>query len=274
MSFVGDFFGSSQSSQPHVTTVNQSPPQFPSELQPNVQLIQDEARRLYGDDSVQPQFGDFDRVARFSPQTEAALQGFEQMGQGSPLDAPAQAQALSTIQGDYVNAGNPHLGRVAESVANQVAPQVASRFALAGRGGSGAESSEFTRIMGDALAPYAFNNYEAERRNQLDAAGQMPGVFQNLGLRNLGALQTAGLTRDQQAQNIINAETIPQFDFNQLEPFRRLGTLQNMVGQGTVGPGMTTTTQPVFENNIASGLGALSTIASLGGPTGFGIWGS
>lgn len=273
MSF-GDFFGSSQSSQPLTTTINQSPPQFPAELKQNVQLIQDEARRLYGDDQIQPQFGDFDRVARFSPQTENALTGFEQRSQGGPLDAAGQAQALSTIQGDYVNAGNPHLGRVSESIANQVAPQVQSRFALAGRGGSGAENSEFTRIMGDALAPYAFNNYEAERQNQLQAANQSPGVFQGLDYRNLGALQNVGATRDQQAQNIINAETLPQFDFNQLEPFRRLGTLQNMVGAGTVGPGGSTTSQPVFENQIASGLGALSTIASLGGPGGFGIWGS
>src|SRR3546814_176476 len=83
--------------------------------QPYLQYGLSEAQRLY-----QQSPG----AVPFSPQTEAALQSIEQRAiRGSEIGAAGEQQVMNTINGSFLNAGNPYFQqayqRAAQPVINQ-----------------------------------------------------------------------------------------------------------------------------------------------------------
>src|SRR5262245_36458797 len=63
--------------------------------------------------SEKPQYCPTSTVAPWSPeQTAAAQMGVARATHGSPLDTAAGAEALKTLGGDYLSAGNPYLENI------------------------------------------------------------------------------------------------------------------------------------------------------------------
>lgn len=209
----------------------------------------------------------------FAPETWEAMSGIAEAATGyDPLLEGARQQAMNTISGGFLSSGNPYFQDVANSVANAVAPQVQSRFARAGRGGSGAESAEFTRIMADTMAPLAFQNYQSERGAQNQAIYSAPQNFFGQDISRLGQLTGVGAMREQKAAEQL-ADQINRYNFEQSQPERELGLLSQFTGGTYGGQSTGTSAQPIFSGNPLFGaLGTGMAVAGMGQD--FGWWGS
>ena len=140
---------------------------------------------------------------------------------GNPLNAAAQGQMAQTISGDYLNAGNPYLAQATQAGADVATDQfnkaiqgASSSAVSAGRYGSDAHqrlfsdaSDNLARNLSNQAGTMAYNNYNAERQNQLNAMYGAPQMAQSdyydaQQLQNLGQIQEG---YDQQAlQGDIN----------------------------------------------------------------------
>lgn len=189
-------------------------------------------------------------VARFSPETTLAQNATAARAlSGSPLDRAASGQLQQTLQGDFLNAGNPNLGAVAQSVRAQVEPNIAAQFSRAGRSFSPAHAGTLGAGMTNALAPFAYGSYDAERTKQLQAAGLAPGVAAQ-DYADIGQLAGVGAQREGQQQSILD------------EPMKRLREYRDLI-MGFTGGGTQTTNQPMFTPSpLAQGVGLAGSAAS------------
>lgn len=200
-------------------------------------------------------------VADFSPQQQQSIQGITDLAtQGNPTLQAANQQLLSTINGNYLNS-NPYF----DQVASQVRQPVDSQFAAGGRYDSGQHDA----AVAGALAPYAYQNYAAERQNQLNAVNAAPALDQAQ-YYGMGQLGQVGSAVQQQGQNTINSN-ISQYDYNQNKGTdwinQYLATLNGSPG------GSSTTTSPIYTpspwGNIAgAGLTAAGLLSSFLGSNG------
>jgi hypothetical protein len=191
----------------------------------------------------------------FSSETEAALGGTAARAiGGSPLNVAAQNQLVSSMGGDYLNQGNPAFQAMTNRIAGDVNRQVGSQFASGGRYGSGLHSETAARGLADALAPVAFQNYEAERGRQLQAAQMAPGAAAQ-DYADLSALGGVGSARENLASEQMN-EAIARHQFAQLEPQSRLGQYMGLVQGGYGTSGMATqTAAPRGGSGVGQALG-------------------
>ena len=127
----------------------------------------------------------------------------------------ANTAMTDTVSGKYLNlATNPQWAdlsaQIGEKYNNITRPQTDQMFSRAGAFGPG--NSAFTEYtgqnqtaLGRSLATGAANIYGAERQNQMNAAGAMPG-FQSQYLTGLGnqSLQLGNYQRTQPWQGILN----------------------------------------------------------------------
>ena len=132
-----------------------------------------------------------------------------------------------------------------------------------------------------ALAKQLYENrWNQERTNQQQAAGMVPEMdkagwaqkqaglaltpsINQMALTNYAALENIGLQKQQQQQREIDAAKA-KWDWEQMEPWKRLELYQNAVG-GNMGQS-TTQTQPVSSPNPITG--------AIGGALGLGMLGS
>lgn len=187
-------------------------------------------------------------VVPFSSQTERALSGIEDRAvTGSPLNTAAQDYTTDVLGGKFVDAGNPHLAAIQDSIKSTIGADINSQFAGSGRYGSPAHAGTMARGMTDALAPHAFGNYERERSLQQAAANMAPQMAQ-LDYSDFGALQNVGQAREALGQAQLQDE-INRFEFSQREPGSRIGDYMGLVGGGYGGSGTTSSTVPVQRSN-------------------------
>ena len=202
-----------------------------------------------------------------SPETEAAL-GFttERALAGSPLNAAAQAESLRTLNGDYLAQGNPYLGQVSEQLWGQVRPRIDAAYA---RGPAGSPGAAFnaTQAFTNALAPYGFNSYEAERGRMQGAVAGAPGLAASdyFDATQLGAV---GQQREDLQSRILQ-DAINRFNFGQQEPDARLARYAGLLGTGGGGGSSVSTTtgtqpstNPIF-GLLGAGLSAAPWLATL-----------
>jgi hypothetical protein len=136
-----------------------------------------------------------------------------------------------------------------------VVDTIESRFAKAGRYGSGANQS----ALASGLAPIAY-------KAQQDALRMAPNI-QNLDAQQLAKV---GGAREADAMATLQSD-IDRFNFEQNIDDQRLANYLSLVGGGTVG---SNTAQPVFRNRGMSALGGalggaqLANLAGFGGGTG------
>ena len=95
---------------------------------------------------------------------------------GSPLNEQAGTYIGNLLGGKYLDQGNPYLDSVYRNVESHVMPSIASVYTAGGRSPSGAGSFADTAARGltEAFAPYAMQDYQAERGMQQQAAGMAP----------------------------------------------------------------------------------------------------
>ena len=204
-------------------------------------------------------------VAPFAGETEQALTAqADRARSGSPLTQASQGQLADTISGRYLDAGNPYFEQMANRVRAQVQPQIDARFAASGAGGSPLANRALGLGLGDAIGSLAYQNYGDERQRQMQGTMLAPRAAQQ-DYFDIGKLAEVGAARENLSQQQIN-EQIARHEFDQMEPWQRLG-LYNQFVQGNYG-GTTTTQQP---NTNRSPIGAGLTSALGGGLSGAAI---
>lgn len=209
--------------------------------QPFLSDVYSQAQGLHGSQPLQYFPGQ--TYANLAPETEASL-GFQTQRaiQGSPLTAAAQGQLTSTLQGDYLNAGNPYMGQMMDTVAGQVRPRIDAQFAQSGRYGSGAHANAASSALANTAGQLAYQNYGDERQNQLRAMLFAPQLAQQ-DYFDAAKLAEVGGVREDLSQQGIN-EQMQRFQFENMAPWQQLAMYQNMI-QGNPGSVNTsTTTQP------------------------------
>ena len=221
------------------------------------------AQNLYN--AGAPQYYPNSTVAPTAPATQQAWTDIANLANnGSPVLDAANANALNTINGAYLNPGNPYIDAVTQSILGQVQPAVANQFSGSGRYQSTANSPVVAQAISDALAPQLFGNYKNERGLQQQAMGMAPSLTQANYLAPT-MLEQAG--SQQQAQNQAQlTDLVNRFNYNQNEPYNWLQHYLGLVS-GPYGSQMVETLQKpiqtpgIFDDVLAAinaGAGAYS----------------
>jgi len=244
---------------PKNTTTTVEPSAY---LQPYLKDAAQEARGLYlsGGPDYYPGY----QSVGFSPQSQQAMQMQEQRAiGGSDVTRAAQQQNAATSRGDYLY-GNPGFNAAVQAATDYALPQVNSRFAQAGRTGSGLAQEAQTRTIANAFA----NQYGQERENQL-RAGTLAPVLAQQDYADIAALRGVGTDVEQQAQDWLS-EDVARYNYYQNRPENNLATYIQMLNNSY--PGQSTTT-PVYRNRASGAAGGALGGARLGGQYGGG-WGA
>jgi hypothetical protein len=105
--------------------------------------------------------------------------GPDRSGIASDAYARLQSQLGATAAGDYLDPyKNPFFAQTTQGITNDLQSRLAGMYAGAGRdpAGAGGFVQELGRGVAQGLAPLFSNVYNAERLNQLNAAGQLFGA--------------------------------------------------------------------------------------------------
>ena len=193
----------------------------------------DEAQNLYQDDSPE-YYPNATYVPASANTTDALRMASNRATTGSPLVPAAQAQQLSTIQGDRLSAGNPYFSAMMASAAtpavnefNKAIRDIGSRTAASGRYGSGAmgemesqASENLANSLTNRAAELAYSNFGAERARQDAAIAQAPQMAM-ADYSDINQLAKIGQTQEQYDKDKLNAD-ISRFEFEQNKPYSKL----------------------------------------------------
>ncbi len=219
-------------------------------------------------------------VAPMSNYTNAGWTSLAQRGaQGSPVTDSAKQQLMSTLNGSYLNSGNPYLQNAIQgairpmvnSFNDQVMPGLDSNFSEAGRYGSGAHAlassdaaSQLENQIGDVSSQMAYQNYGDERQRQMQGMLFAPQMAAQDYI-DINALQQAGQGYDQYNQQQIDANKA-KYDYNATAQHQ---WLSDYIGMLNGYPGSSTTTKgPASGSSGGGGLGGAATGALGGALTG------
>lgn len=217
--------------------------------------IYQQASNLYNQGSV-PQYYPGNTVANQSPATLQAQQAtLARAFNGSPTIGAANQQQQQTLNGGYLNPGNPYVDQLNQSISSRVLPQVMGAYSAAGRspGLSGGYAESAARGLGDALAPYMYQNYGNERQLQQQAANNAPNLA-NQDYTDLGQAAAVGQQQDTYGQSQLNSQ-IGRWDFQQNAPYQKLGALAQIIQGGY--PGGTVKTQTPTTSTLGATLGGI-----------------
>ncbi len=200
---------------------------------------------------------------------------------------PENALLSPFLNGSLLSAGNPYFQQSAASALANVVPGLEAQFNQGGSINNPGIAYAVSQGAADALAPYAFSNYQQGLSNALAAAQQVGQNFntaqgnqlaaigqvgqnynadyanqlkalalapatQALNFNDIGQLYTAGTEAQAQNQADINA-AIDRWNYQQQLPMQMLANYGNSI-QGGYGS-TSTITQPYFQNQAANILG-------------------
>lgn len=201
--------------------------------------------------SPRPSFFPRSTVAGLDP---AQVRGFDMtaaraMG-GSPLNRAAGAETLRTLEGGYLEGNNPYLDAVRQRGMRDAS-------AIAGRLSGGGEHSMQSAIAegyGNAVAPYMFNAYEAERGRMGDAARFAPQLAGQDYL-DAAALTGVGQARQAQSQAELQSE-IDRHNFGQTIEQQKLAQYADLIRgiSSPYGTQVGTTPSPGIGQSVLGGL--------------------
>lgn len=216
-----------------------------------------------------PQYYPGQTVTPFSSQTQQALDLTQQRAlAGSPLVRSAQGFSTNTLNGNYLPGGangNPYLDRTFNMAAQATRSALDSQFAGSGRNLSASYAPRADQLNNLATQIYG-GAYDAERNRQLATLPQALPLA-NQDYADIGQLQTVGANYEDLATR-QNQDAAARYDYSQNRPEINLNNyLSRILGQ----PGVTsTTTTPLYRNQIASGLGGAALGSQIGGSIGNG----
>ena len=153
---------------------------------------------------------------------------------GSPLIPAAQSQALNTIQGDRLSAGNPYFADMMANAARPVVNEfntairdIGSRTAASGRYGSGAMGemeSKASENLANALSSrgseLAFGNYNAERARQ-EAAINQASTIAGQDYSDINQLANVGKVQEGYARDALQGD-IKRYEYGVNAPQQQL----------------------------------------------------
>ena len=202
-------------------------------VRPYVEYGLSEAKNLY--QTRTPEYFPTQTYVSPSAQTTASLQAAQQRAlAGSPLTASAQQQQLGTVQGQYLNAGNPYLMNAlaaptaaATQAYNDAIRQAQGTASLAGRYGSGTSADIQNRAaqtlattLTNKYGDLAYQNYGAERARQEAAALQAPQLAQ-ADYQDINQLMNVGQITEDYQQKALE-DQIARYEFEQNKPYTKL----------------------------------------------------
>lgn len=193
---------------------------------------------------------------------------------------PAQA-TVDRIASGAENGKNPYLDatyrRAAESFREAAVPAMDSRFAAAGRTGSGAYAAALGKQMNEGLGQLATSiyggGYAQDRQNQMAALGQQAGLGQQdvqnalsgAGLYDQGVQrQMQGIGLGQGAYDLSNAQNASRYNAATQIRNAPLASAQQSLSTVTGnlgGQGQTTATSQ--QNPLTGAIGTIGSIAGL-----------
>lgn len=193
----------------------------------------DESKNLYQDESPE-YYPDATYVPASATTTEALGLAGDRARTGSPLVPAAQTQALSTIQGDRLSAGNPYFSAMMASAAkpavtefNKAIRDIGSRTAASGRYGSGAmgemesqASENLANALTNRAAELAYSNFGAERARQDAAIASAPQMAM-ADYSDIQQLMNVGATQEDYDRQALQSD-IGRFEFEQNKPYSKL----------------------------------------------------
>jgi hypothetical protein len=198
-------------------------------IRPFVEYGLQEAKGLYQTDT--PQYYGGQTYIGPSAQTQSALQAAQNRALGgNPLLPAAQQQQLSSIQGDYLSAGNPYFQQAlagptqqATQAYNDAIRQAQGGASMAGRYGSGASADIQNRAantlattLANTYGNLAYQNYAGERGMQNQAVMNAPGLAQ-ADYADISQLANVGKTAEDYQKTALQAD-IDRFNFEQNKP--------------------------------------------------------
>ena len=205
------------------------------EIMPYIKFGLDEAKGLYGEGA--PDYYPRQPYVDPSSQTTAGLGMAESRAlAGSPLLPAAQAQQLSSIQGDYLSAGNPYFSGMMSAAARPVVDQfntairdIGGRTAASGRYGSGAmgemesqASKNLATALTDTASKLAYQNYGQERGMQNQAVANAPGLAA-ADYGDIQQLMNVGKTQEDYARQALEGD-INRFTYEANAPQQQLSS--------------------------------------------------
>lgn len=200
----------------------------------------DQAQALYGQGRLAGNPYPGKTYADMSPTTQRALDMTAQRALGgSAVTDAGKAELTKTLGGQYLSAGNPHMGAMMDSIEAEVTPRVDARFAASGRTGSGMHARATADALTDAGSKLAYQNYSDERQNMMRGMLFAP-EFAAADYRDLAALQGVGGAYEGFAQKEIN-DAVQRFNIQQNTSMEGLKNYMGLIS-GNYG-GTTTGTQ-------------------------------
>ena len=221
-------------------------------VRPFVEYGLQEAKGLYQTDT--PNYYGGQTYIGPSAQTQAALQaGQNRALAGNPLLPAAQQQQLSTIQGNYLSAGNPYFQQAlagptqqATQAYNDAIKAAQGTASMAGRYGSGVSADIQNRAantlastLANTYGNLAYQNYAGERGMQNQAVANAPALAQ-ADYADISQLANIGKTAEDYQKTALQAD-IDRFNFEQNKPYQKLSSYLGAAYGAPMGQVSTTT---------------------------------
>jgi hypothetical protein len=181
-----------------------------------------------------------EQTAEFTPEQQAAMTATtNRANAGSDLLRTAQSQTLKEASGANVNAdSNPYIGSYINKAFESSLPQFDTSAQSAGRYGGGAWGLGKGKMMADTTSGILGQQYATDRGIQQNAIAASPGMAE-ADYNDISKLAAVGEEKQGMNQQLINDQK-SKWDFNQMEPWQRLGMYSNLVN-GSFG-GVTSST--------------------------------
>lgn len=192
-------------------------------------------------------------------------------------NTPGAGLLSSTANGDMIGR-NPEFNAMVERGMQAIRPSIDSQFAAAGRLGSGAHANAMASAGADMAGNLAYGDYQRERGNQLNAAGQL--MQGDMAARQLGAgLLGQASANDQNAINtMLQGGQIAEdyagraleadmnrWNYEQNKQWDQIGRYMSLINGNYGQSGTTTQATPVYGNagmsQLFGGLGAVGGLA-------------
>lgn len=212
---------------------SQTQNQLDPTVRPFVEYGLNEAKGLY--QTSTPEYYGGQTYVSPSAQTTSALQAAQNRALGgNPLLPAAQQQQLSSIQGDYLSAGNPYFTQAlagptqqATQAYNDAIAKAQGSLSMAGRYGSnvGADiqnraANTLANTLANKYGELAYQNYAGERAMQNQAVANAPALAQ-ADYGDIQQLMNVGKTAEDYQKTALQAD-IDRFNFEQNKPYQKL----------------------------------------------------
>jgi hypothetical protein len=195
-------------------------------LKPYIEYGLNEAQNLYNQGAPEYYSGNT-YLGPNQAQQDAMAMMTNQANAGSNVLTNSSALANQTLSGDFLNAGNPYLAQATQAGAdvatdqyNKAMQNTNSQASLSGRYGSNAHAnlaSDNSQNLANALTnqagTMAYNNYNAERQNQMNVMNNAQNIAGN-DYYGANQLMNAGNQSAQFDQAALDAD-IARHDYGQ-----------------------------------------------------------